>query len=73
MVIEKQIGKRIPKGMVVHHIDGDKRNNNLDNLLLCTVEEHNNCHAKIEQLVFELYKDGMVDFDKDSKRYFIKK
>lgn len=68
-VMEQHIGKRIPKGMVVHHIDGNKQNNNLDNLLLCTISEHNNCHAKIEKLVFELYSKGLVSFDKNIQRY----
>jgi len=71
-VMERHIEKKIPKGMVVHHIDGNKRNNSLDNLLLCTVTEHNNCHATIEKLVFELYQDGLVGFDKDSLRYYYK-
>lgn len=71
-VMERHIEKRIPKGMVVHHIDGSKTNNQLDNLLLCTVEQHNNCHAKIERLVFELYNQGLVGFDKDKMEYFFK-
>ena len=71
VVMEQHIGKRIPEGMVVHHIDGDKLNNNLDNLLLCTIEEHNKCHAANEQIVFDLYKKGLVKFDKNKKEYYL--
>ena len=71
VVMERHIQQKIPAGMVVHHIDGDKRNNDLDNLILCTISEHNNCHAKIEQIVFDLYKQGLVKFDKDTKRYYL--
>jgi len=37
---------RIPKGYEVHHIDGDRQNNRLDNLELLTIEEHAKRHAK---------------------------
>jgi len=69
VIIEREIGKRIPNGMVVHHIDGNKRNNKRDNLFLCTVSEHNNLHARIEGLVWALYKEGKVVFDKDTLEY----
>jgi predicted RNA-binding Zn-ribbon protein involved in translation (DUF1610 family) len=72
VVMENHIGKRIPKGMVVHHIDGNKSNNNLENLLLCTVKEHNKCHAVIERLVFDLYQKGLVGFDKEKMEYYFK-
>ena len=37
----------IPQGMVVHHIDFDKTNNNIDNLALMT-----NCaHSKLHQVI----------------------
>jgi len=71
-VMEEHIESKIPKGYVVHHIDGSKTNNELDNLLLCSVADHNNCHAKIERLVFELYKQGLVDFDKENLEYYFK-
>lgn len=71
-VMEKHLGKRIPQGMVVHHIDGNKQNNELDNLLLCSVSEHNNCHARIEKVVFELYQKGIVGFDREKMSYFVK-
>jgi hypothetical protein len=71
-VIERHIGKRIPDGFVVHHIDGNKANNKLSNLLLCSVANHNKCHGKIERLVFELYEKGLVDFDKEKMEYFLK-
>jgi hypothetical protein len=72
IVIENNIGRKLLENEVVHHIDGDKLNNNINNLDICTILEHNNCHAKAEQIVFELYKNGTVGYDKKTKRYFLK-
>ena len=42
-------GEKIPKGMVLHHIDGDKLNNNISNLQLMTNSEHIKLHDKERQ------------------------
>lgn len=55
---------RYEKGEQIHHIDGDRLNNNFDNLILCTVSEHTEIHKKYEQLVFDLIKNGIVKFNK---------
>jgi hypothetical protein len=34
-IAERVIGRRLPIGAQVHHIDGDKKNNALNNLLIC--------------------------------------
>ena len=70
-VMENHIGKRIPKNMVVHHIDGVKLNNDLSNLMLMTVDEHNKCHGRIEKIVFELYKMGVVSFNRTTHEYYV--
>ena len=36
----------IPKGMQIHHIDGDTTNNNIDNLEMISISEHNKRHNK---------------------------
>lgn len=36
----------IPKGYSVHHIDGDKRNNNIENLELLRQSEHQSLHMR---------------------------
>jgi transcription elongation factor Elf1 len=71
IVVENHIGRRLTQNEVVHHIDGDKMNNNIENLDICTVTEHNNCHAKAEQIVFQLYKEGKVLYDKNKKQYYL--
>lgn len=34
----------IPKGFTIHHIDGDKKNNSIDNLALVTMKGHARIH-----------------------------
>lgn len=72
-IMEMHLKRRLEKGEVVHHIDGDKKNNNIDNLYLTTIEEHNKLHAESESILFELYKQGIVIFDKAAGRYFLKR
>ena len=45
LVVEDHIGRFISKGEVVHHIDGNKQNNNISNLLLLSNSEHARLHA----------------------------
>lgn len=71
-VMQEHINRQLLKGEVVHHIDGDKSNNSIENLDLCTVQEHNNCHAKSEKIVFELFKKGIVGYNNITKLYYLK-
>lgn len=68
-LMETYLDRRLEKNEVVHHIDGDKTNNTLENLFLTTTEEHNKIHACSEQIIFELVKKGLVVFDKTTARY----
>lgn len=46
----------------VHHIDGDKMNNNIDNLILVDVNEHSRIHKEYERVGEFLLKEGVIDF-----------
>ena len=70
LIMEKILGRFLEEHEIVHHIDGDKRNNSEENLYLCSGEDkkessqiHNHAHDTAEKLVFELYKKGLVKFE----------
>lgn len=46
VVMECHIGRRISHNEVVHHIDEDKSNNAIENLMLMTRSEHTSLHRK---------------------------
>jgi len=56
LVMEKMIGRYLERHEVVHHIDHNKQNNNEDNLLLMTKENHARMHSKEPRSMWE--KDG---------------
>ncbi len=58
-VWEKHHGK-IPKNYQIHHKDGNKRNNSIENLELLTAEEHRKKHPNY-------YKKGNKPWNKNKK------
>jgi hypothetical protein len=69
LVMEKYLGRFLENHEIVHHIDKDKQNNNIENLYLFsgnTNKEssrmHNAAHESLEQIGVELYNLGLVKF-----------
>lgn len=45
LIMERTLGRPLSSSEIVHHIDGDKLNNEIDNLMLCTShQEHTSIH-----------------------------
>ena len=77
LVIENHIGRELKTkqgkmGEQVHHIDGNKLNNSIENLLLCKdTKEHKLVDCQLHELAFTLVKHGIIDFNKETNQYFI--
>ena len=59
LVWEKYFGK-VPEGYQIHHIDGNKENNNIENLQLVTPMEHKRIHEGCKLVLGEWYKPCSV-------------
>lgn len=46
VLMENKIGRLLEPYEVVHHLDHDHKNNDIDNLQIMTVDEHNAHHTK---------------------------
>ena len=63
LIVEKKLGRRLTSDEIVHHIDGNKWNNDPDNLMVMTREEHARAHyddINRRKSVIQMDTDGNV-------------
>lgn len=59
-------------GEVVHHIDGDRANNAVENLaVLASAAEHRKAHASLQRLAYQLIRLGVIGYDRESNTYYV--
>lgn len=52
VLAEKALGRALPKGVQVHHVDEDKKNNNPSNLVICPNQQyHMLLHKRRDALI----------------------
>ena len=65
----KYYGRQDSNNERVHHIDGNKLNNNPENLFITKNSEHRKLHHQLQKLGFELIQKGIINFNKEKKVY----
>ncbi len=71
LIIEEYLGRYLNKEERIHHIDGDKGNNNINNLYLCkNISDHFYMHQKLLQLGYKLIILGLIKFNKEKGNYY---
>ena len=71
LVWEIETGLLPAKGEIIHHINLNKLDNNIDNLYKCSHREHAILHRSIEKHIKPLMDIGMILFDKSLGEYVL--
>jgi hypothetical protein len=68
--MEEMLGRDLQRGEIVHHINGNKEDNDRSNLFLCADERaHRLAHMSVERLLPVLLERGIVCFIPDRGVY----
>lgn len=63
MMAEEIYGKKLFKGEIVHHINGNTIDNSPNNLIIMSRSEHKKCHYSLQECIKILFSDGRVVFN----------
>ncbi|MCA1807381.1 MAG: HNH endonuclease [Actinobacteria bacterium] len=70
VVMEEYLGRALEKSEVVHHLDGDKLNNSVDNLVVLQKSSHHRTtHQSLQEVGYSLVKAGLIGFDRTTNQY----
>jgi len=62
MIASKIIGRKLTKKDIVHHIDGNRLNNNPSNLFITDNKGHSYAHASLMTIGYYLLKNNKITF-----------
>jgi hypothetical protein len=72
-VVEQHLGRILSPKEQIHHLDGVKNNNNIENLVLCAnVREHTRLHQKEQKFVEKLIEEGKVYYDRKTGEFMLR-
>lgn len=63
-IMENHIGRLLTEDEIVHHIDGNKKNNSLDNLEIMSKTEHSRHHRPKQVLIINTCKNCNKEFSR---------
>ena len=67
VIIEKQLGRSLKTSEIIHHLNGERDDNRLENLLYCETHKiHGKIHGDMERFVYKLMKKGFVVWDREN-------
>jgi len=71
-IMERIVGRTLKKGEVVHHVDGDRSNNDIGNLdLLPGQKAHMRAESSFNGLVKDLMDSGVLGYSKQRQEYYV--
>ena len=72
VVMSEYVNRELKSDEIVHHIDMDKLNNDIDNLWLCNQSQHGLAHGSFDRLLPDLMKyGGKIAFNRKDGIYYI--
>lgn len=72
-IFEGHFGVKLKMNDSIHHIDGDKNNNRISNLIKLGRSQHQKAHSSIEKCGFFFLRKGLIEFNFRTKLYNVSK